>query len=57
MKSIDMLERWMMEAGTDPTLQECMVEYCKGRGGVSMDTITRGLEQHYRQMATEQDSI
>jgi hypothetical protein len=57
MKSIDMLERWMMEAGTDPTLQECMVEYCKGRDGVSMDTITRGLEQRYRQMATEQDSI
>ena len=53
MRSIDMLERWMMEAGIDPMLQECLVEYCKGRGGVSMDTISRGLGHCYRQMAMD----
>jgi hypothetical protein len=57
MQSINMLERWMGYVGTDPTLQDCIVAYCRGRGGISMDTITRGLELRYRQMAEEKDCI
>jgi hypothetical protein len=52
-----MLERWLEHAGTDPTLQDCIVEYCRGRGGISMDTIMQGKEQWFRQMAADQDRI
>jgi len=57
MQSIDMLERWLEREGTDPTLQNCIISYCKGRGAESMDTITYGLDQRYRQMAADQDCI
>ena len=44
-KSINILDQWMQDIGTDPTLQECITEYCKGRGGKSMDFVTMGRHQ------------
>jgi len=36
MHFIDLLEHWLVEVGTDPNLQECMVEYAKGQGSLTM---------------------
>jgi hypothetical protein len=56
-KSINLLDQWMQDIGTDPTLQKCIMEYCEGRGGKSMDFVTMGRHQQYQQMAAEQDKI
>jgi len=57
MKSIDLLKTWLHEVETDPTLIECMVEYAKGRGRLSMLEICWGFDMRYRLMAWDQDEI
>jgi hypothetical protein len=57
MHSIDLLEQWLAEVGTDPNLSECLVEYAKGRGGLSRTEICRGMDNRYRRVAEEQDAI
>jgi hypothetical protein len=57
MHSIDLLEQWLVEADTDPNLSECLVEYAKGRGGLSMTEICRGMDNRYLRVAEEQDAI
>jgi hypothetical protein len=42
LQSINLLDKWMGESGTDPTLRECIVEYAYGRGGQSMSSIAWG---------------
>jgi hypothetical protein len=44
MKSVDLLESWLKEVETDPNLRNCIVEYAKGRGGVSMLDICLGMD-------------
>jgi hypothetical protein len=39
MKSISLLSSWMVEVDTDPDLHECIVEYAKGRGTMTMSDI------------------
>jgi hypothetical protein len=57
MHSIDLLKHWLVEVDTDPDLQECMVEYAKGRGGLTMMEICRGMDHRYWKVAEEQDAI
>jgi hypothetical protein len=57
MHSIDLLEQWLVEVDTDPDLSECLVEYAKGRGGLSMMEICRGMDNRYPRVAEEQDAI
>ncbi len=38
-KLIDLLTSWLTDVDTDPDLQDCIVEYAKGRGGISMSEI------------------
>ncbi len=57
MKSIDLLSSWMMEVNTDPDLRECIVEYAKGRGTITMLDICRGMDSWFQQMARDQDEI
>ena len=40
--SIDWLDKWPKETGTEPSLRECLVEYAQGRGAVTMEDITSG---------------
>jgi hypothetical protein len=54
---IDLLEHWLVEVDTDPDLRECMVEYARGRGGCTMTEICRGMDNRYRRVAEEQDTI
>ena len=47
------------EVDTDPDLRDCIIEYAKGRGYVSMFDICVGLNlgQDYQTMAIDQDTI
>ncbi len=56
-KSIQLLDEWMKETGTDPTLRECVTEYASGRGGQLMSSITGGLPSRYQLMAQSVDKI
>ncbi len=57
MHLIDLLEHWLVEINTDPILRECMVEYAKGQGGLTMTEICRGMDHRYGKVAEEQDTI
>jgi hypothetical protein len=57
MKSIDLLNTWMAELDTDPNLQDCMVEYAKERGRVTMEEICQGRDTCFCQMAADKDII
>ena len=43
MHSMDLLEHWLMEEDNDPDLLECMVEYARGRGGITMTNDRRDM--------------
>ncbi len=57
LQSIDLIDDWMMEVNTDPMLWRCITEYAAGRGNVSMLDIVLGMDGHYQNMATSQDTI
>jgi hypothetical protein len=57
MKSIEILELWLIEVDTDPDLLSCIVEFANGQGGITMTEICWDKAQHYRLMATDQDDI
>ena len=57
MKSIDIMNRWMKDVDTDPTLRHCITQYAKGRGTTTMSNICSGEGQLYERMAVSQDSI
>jgi hypothetical protein len=57
MKSTNLLSSWMMGVGTDPDLCECIVEYAKGRGTITMSEICWNMDARFRQMAWDQDEI
>ena len=55
-KTIDLLEEWMVEVGTDGDLRRCLVRYARARGGESMEYICVGIPR-FRQLAQVQDKI
>jgi hypothetical protein len=55
--TIDLLEEWMIEAGTDPDLLDCIAEYACGWGGCTMVDICQRLGANFQQMAHDQDTI
>jgi hypothetical protein len=57
MKSIKILELWLIEVEPDPVLLSCIVEFAKGQGGITMTEICQDKAQRYRLMATDQDDI
>ncbi len=57
MKSIDLLSCWMVEVDTDPDLRECILEYAKGRGTITMSEICQGRDSRFQRMAMDQDKI
>jgi hypothetical protein len=54
--SIEHLNRWLKDNGTDKELRRALVEYAQGRGGHSMQEIV-GNQLHYRRMAESVDCI
>ncbi len=51
MKSVNLFESWLKEVETDPNLRDCIVEYTKGHGEVSMLDICLGMDARYCLMA------
>jgi hypothetical protein len=57
MKSIEILEHWLIKVDTDPELLSCIVEFAKEQISIAMTEICRDKAQRYRLMATDQDDI
>ena len=55
-KSIDCLDKWMRENGTNPVLRKFLVEYANGGGGKTMQEIV-GCRREYRRLAVSVDCI
>ena len=55
-QTIDLVEEWMVEVGTDAELRRCLVQYARARGGESMENICIGIPR-FRQLAQVQDKI
>ncbi len=55
--SIDFIEDWLEESEREPELQEILLEYARGRGGVTMGDICCGRSEEFHQLAKEQDEI
>ena len=56
-RSIDNMATWLHAVGTDPQLCQFIVEYTKGRGGMSMIELTRSDDWRFRRLADSQDMI
>ena len=56
-KSIDLLDDWLIEQKTDEELRFCLIDYARGRGGVTMTEITRDKSLRFQRMAASQDQI
>ena len=56
-RSIDWLEDWLREAGTEPNLREYLIEYARGRVHERMEDIARGIGPGFREMGISQDKI
>jgi hypothetical protein len=57
MKSINLLACWLTEVDSDPNLRDCIVDFAKGCGEVTMSYICLGMDTRYRLMAQDQDAI
>ncbi len=55
-RSIDLLDSWLQENGTERRLRQFIVRYAHGRGGRTMHDIV-GFRQEYRRLAASVDCI
>jgi hypothetical protein len=56
-KSIDLLDDWLIDQGTEEELRFCLIDYARGRGGITMSDICHGKSNRYKKMARSQDMI
>lgn len=56
-KSMDMVDTWLEEHGTDTRLRTVLVEYGKRRGGATMQEIVGDRMGPYRRLAASMDEI
>jgi hypothetical protein len=55
--TINLMDKWLGDANTEPVLHDCLVKYGKGRGGIIMSEICYGIGKIYTSMAAKQDRI
>jgi len=55
-RSIDFLDKWLIEKGTEHNLRKFLVRYARGRGGRTMQEIV-GFRQEYHRLAVSVDCI
>jgi hypothetical protein len=55
-KSIDLLDQWLRESGTEANLRKILIQYAHGRGGKSIQEIV-GFQIQYRRLAASVDCI
>ena len=56
-RSIDNVDTWLRESGTDSRVRQLIVAYAKGRGGMSMIELTRIDDTRFMRVAASQDTI
>jgi hypothetical protein len=58
-KSIDLLDDWLIDQNTNESLRFCIIDYARGRGGLSMREAVAGVGKatEFRRMADSQDKI
>lgn len=56
-KSISLLDKWMKDKGTDPTLRKVLIEYAHGHRGKTMGEIVGMRGGRLRQLARSMDTI
>ena len=56
-KSINNFDQWLKDHNTDAGLRRVLVEYARGRGGMTMFELTRSLGPHFYRLAASQDKI
>jgi hypothetical protein len=56
-RTLDLVEKWLEHADTEPNLLDCIAEYTHGRGGLTMTEICYGLGEECQLMARDQDEI
>jgi hypothetical protein len=56
-KSIDLLDDWLIDQGTDEELRFCLIDYAQGRGGTTMLELCYNKGARYIKMARSQDKI
>jgi hypothetical protein len=56
-KSIDLLDDYLIDQGTDEELRFCLVDYARGRGGVTMYDLCHNKNRQFQRMAQSQDII
>jgi hypothetical protein len=49
--TIDFVEDWLVETGTDPGVCRCVVQYARGRGYKPMEEICQSMGQQYKAIA------
>ena len=57
LKTIDYIETWLLSMGTDPVLAKCLIQYARGRGSLTMESLCAGLDTRFQGMARSQDLI
>jgi hypothetical protein len=57
MTSINLLASWLAAVDTNPNLRDCIVDYAKGRGSITMEELCRNMDSRFRRMAVNQDVI
>ena len=55
--SIGLVDDWMRNVGTNNGLRSCVVKYALGRGGETMEDITRRKGQQFHLLGISQDKI
>jgi hypothetical protein len=56
-RSIDLLDDWLIEQDTDEELRFCLIDYARGRGGVTMYDLCHNKSEGYQRLARSQDMI
>ena len=56
-QSIDLVDTWLLEHGTEEKLRKYLVRYAKGRGGRTMSELVSERAGPYRKLADSMDKI
>jgi hypothetical protein len=56
-KSVDLVDKWLKEQGTDQQLRQMLMEYAHGRGGKTMSEIIGWKGGRWRRLADSMDLI
>ena len=56
-QSINLLDEWLKKVGTHTQLRQYIIQYAKGRGGISMTDVLHGTDSQYSKLAVSQELI